>query len=279
MEVIAIFTVFVVCVKLIVSTPEINEVVEDEKNVIADQQIDLPRKVGKPAETLRATSAQISKENTPQSQTEPFSEKNTIVSSRRPSNETLDDIIMTENLPKEGDLISNELTIQIQKQMLAGIFWEMVFFGIITGITLGMLAMGGPPIMLFFLYVNFPKTLTRILGSSLGVLENPFRLVVTIISTYGGSEVDWSFDGDLPFLLACGVATNLGLFCGDRASYYVPQKQFEKLLLWLLAFAGVAILGLFENHISGWVQERNIFCNPTSDFCIIHYHYLIFVDF
>ncbi len=90
--------------------------------------------------------------------------------------------------------------------------------GFTAGIGCGLAGLGGPPFILFTALTHFPKRLARTFGTSAGLFETPFRLLIIIFSTYpselkeGSTEgpLDLSFSGDIPFLLSC---LSKGFFC------------------------------------------------------------------
>ena len=153
-----------------------------------------------------------------------------------------------------GTQIVHQVDLEEHKIILKKLWKPFVLTGFLSGIGCGLAGLGGPCLMIFTALTHFPKRLTRIFGTSNGIFETPFRLFVCLLSTYPefqepnstSGPLKFTWEGDLPFLLSCCLASQVGLFLGDKIAIHINQNQFEWIILWVVILAALAALGLFE---------------------------------
>lgn len=122
-----------------------------------------------------------------------------------------------------------------QEHTIPNKWWLAIIFGITGGAVSAMANAAGPLMVLYFLSMKYPKE--KFIATSVWffMLVNLFKL---------------PFLQKIDLITASTIKTNailipiiaLGLITGIKIVKYIPQKQFDQLILWLAAIGSVVLV-------------------------------------
>lgn len=120
--------------------------------------------------------------------------------------------------------------------------------GLLAGFLNGSFGTGGPPLMIFFTYIDdLEKDQIRATTSFQGIISIPIRIASCL--AYGiYTSSDW------PIYLACPFLSLIGLYFGDRLQKRVNRDQVAQALMLLVYLSALNLSGVTQGDAFGYIM-------------------------